>query len=214
MRKGVRKDYLKGSRRHGRGHSPYPFDRLLESRLGRPWDDVFSELCTEFDNRSWAGSSFRRDLKWHVATNCWIGAETGTIYGGTFGSNTSPISNEFYVHPFTGLLCWGPPIDHPRRDHLVTKIKVDEDTYHEMENGIWFTHRIARRWMEKDIYGREYERTITEKRQMGKKELRDLGLRNSGPAEFTGRCVKCGAHRTTNGGCVHALKEIQGLRHD
>jgi hypothetical protein len=211
MRRGVRKDYLKGSRRNGRGHSPYPFDRFLASRVGRAWDDVYSELCSEFDNRSWVGYSFRRDLAWHVQTNCWIGAETGTIYSSEWGG--SKVSNEFYVHPFTGLLCWAPPIKHERPERPVTKVVVDEDTYHEIQDGIWFTHRITRRWMEKDIWGREHERTITEKRQLGKKELRDLGLRNSGPAEFTGRCSKCGAHRTAVGGCVHAFKEIQTLRH-
>jgi hypothetical protein len=216
MRHGVRKDYLKGSRRNGRGHSPYPFDRLLESRLGRPWDDVFSELCAEFDNRSLAGYSFRRDLKWHVATNCWIGAETGTIYGGSYGSNESAVSNEFYVHPWTGLLCWAPPVVHDRREQEVTiileggaKDKTEAISYLEKTDGIWYRHQITRRWMEKDIWGREYERTVTEKKQLGKKELRVLGLRNSGPSEFIGRCVKCGAHCTATGGCIHAVKGIQ-----
>ncbi len=212
MRHAVRKDYLKGSRRNGRGHAPYPFDRFLESRLGRPWDDVYSEICAEFDRRSYVGYRFLRDLDWHVATNCWIGAETGTIYGGCYGSNESPVSNEFYIHPWTGLLCWAPPINHPRPERPVTKIIVDDDHYHEMVDGIWYTFELTH-ILEKDFWGRPYTRTAVEKKQLGKKELRVLGLCNSGPAEFTGRCVKCGAHRTAIGGCVHAVKEVEGLRH-
>src|SRR5271166_5260179 len=137
MRQGVRKDYLKGSRRNGRSHSPYPFDRLLTSRLGRPWDEVFSELCAEFDNRSWAGSSFRRDLKWHVKTCCYIGAETGAVYHESDGY-PGRVSDEFYVHPFTGILCWAAGVPREKTERPVTEIKLDEFKTLSKVDGIWY----------------------------------------------------------------------------
>lgn len=35
-----------------------PVERFLAARAGRPWDDVFSELCSKFDRRSLLG--------WHL----------------------------------------------------------------------------------------------------------------------------------------------------
>ena len=201
MRQGVRKEYLKGSRRNGRGHSPYPFDRLLASRVGRLWDDVFSELCEEFDSRSWAGQSFRRALEYHVATNCWVGAETGTIYGGWYGN--SPVENEFYVHPWTGLLCWAPKIDRPAPERPVTHIKIDDTTFLEKVEGIWYRYAITKRWIEKDYWGRDYERTETTRAQLGRKELRARNLYNDQEAHLYPRCKECGADFK----CVHRIRE-------
>jgi hypothetical protein len=219
MRHGVRKDYLKGSRRHHRGHSPYPFDRLLASRVGRLWDDVYSELCEEFDARSWAGHSFRRDLRWHVKTNCWIGAETGNIY--TNDGYNWLVEDEYYVHPWTGILSFAPAVNRPRPEPEVTRATLEgtpiwgdrnlPDSYLEKTEGIWYRHAITRRWMEKDIWGREYERRVSTKSQLGKKALRKLRLTNSDSSQYLGRCGKCGFHCTAGKRCVHTLKDEHGI---
>lgn len=225
MRTGVRKDYLKGSRRNGRSHSPYPFDRLLTSRLGRLWDDVYSELCSEFDNRSWAGSSFRRDLKWHVATNCWIGAETGTIYGGTYCAGESPVSNEFYVHPFTGILSWADPIVRDKTPRPVEKIDLKDGKSLNKIDGIWYflhdysieheglTDHRPSYVRPKDVvlvegveqYLVKWTEHVSIKRQLSRKELRTHGLANAGKP-YGKRCAVCGF----DGKCVHALKAENG----
>lgn len=209
MRRGVRKDYLKGSRRHHRGHSPYPFDRFLASRLGRPWDEVYSELCDEFDSRTFAGYRFRRDLRWHVYTNVYIGAETGAIYSND-GWNFR-LSNDYYVHPWTGLLCYAPRAERERPEPEVTCMTLDgtpiwddknlPDTYLEKIDGIWYRFEITRRWMEKDYLGREYERRIITRSQLGKKALRKHHLHNDPPTPPV-RCEVCGFA----GRCVHAMK--------
>lgn len=211
MRHGVRKDYLKGSRRNHRSHSPYPFDRLLASRVGRFWDDVYSELCSEFDARSWAGHSFRRDLRWHVKTNCYIGAETGGVF--TNDGWNFRVEDEYYVHPWTGILCYAPAVERHQPDPPVAHIEIDKDTYLQKEDGIWYRHAITRRWMEKDIWGREYERHTSVKTQLGKKALKALRLSNSSLSEFLGRCVKCGFHCTAGKRCVHASQNVKTFAH-
>jgi hypothetical protein len=203
MRQSVSKDYLKGSSRHHRGHSPFPFDRFLNSRLGRPWDEVYSEVSKAFDHRSYAGYSFFRDLGWHVATNCWIGAETGNIYSSEWGA--SVVQNEFYVHPWTGILSWAEPIDRSRPEQPKTEVAIEVERdrfgkivsgkYYEKVDGIWYyfeNYSIEhegftniRPWGGEavEIDGEKlYRVTWTEhvniKRQLSKKELRENGLHN------------------------------------
>lgn len=207
MRQGVRKDYLKGSRRHHRGHSPYPFDRLLASRVGRAWDEVYSELCSEFDSRSWVGYSFRRDLLYHVTTNCYIGAETGAVYSAD-GWNFR-MSNDYYVHPWTGILCYAPSIIRERPAPEVTviiedgaKTKNESDRYLEKTEGIWYRHTVTRRWTEKDYWGRDVVRTTWNRSQLGKKDLRANNLRNDRQIHVYDRCENCGADYK----CVHRIK--------
>lgn len=222
MRIGVRKDYLKGSRRHGRGHSPYPFDRFLISRLGCRWDDVYSELCSEFDNRSWAGYSFRRDLAWHVKTSCYIGAETGNIYAED-GWNFR-VSNEFYVHPWTGLLCWADPVVREKDEKPVEKITLGEGVWLHKEEGIWYRYTTLTHfdhWKTQHDYGTMsiFRRVLDHvcggtcirvpvyreevvKNQLKRKELRTRGLANAGKP-YGKRCAVCGF----DGRCVHAIRK-------
>jgi hypothetical protein len=221
MRQGVRKDYLKGSRRHGRGHSPYPFDRLLASRLGRRWDDVFSEFCSEFDSRSLPGHSFLRDLRWHVATNCWVGAETGTIYRVDRWGGDAPVNDEFYVHPFTGILSWADPIIREKAERPVEKIDLKDGKSLEKIDGIWYflhNYNIEHEGLTnlrpsyvrpKDVvlvdgveqYIVKWTEHVNIKRQLSKKELRTHGLANAGKP-YGKRCAVWGF----DGKCVHALK--------
>lgn len=227
MRQGIRKDYLKGSRRNGRAHSPFPFNRFLNSRLGRPWDDVYSEMSASFDHRSLVGYSFFRDLRWHVQTDCWVGADTGSIYSSHWGSR---VENEFYVHPWTGLLSWAEPVDRTRPDPPKTSVDVEDvkrdrdgqlisGKAYEKIDGVWyylenydiehagFTN-IRSCWrpqiIETDgetLYRVTWTEHVSIKRQLSKKELRKNGLYNGG-APYKGRCAICGFY----GKCVHALK--------
>src|SRR5208283_3055376 len=77
-----------------------------------------------------------RDLRWHVQTKCWIGAESGNIYSSEWGG--SVVQNEFYVHPWTGLLCWAEPIDRTRPDPPKTKVDLKDGKSYEKIDGIWY----------------------------------------------------------------------------
>lgn len=79
-----------------------PIERFLMSRVGRLWDRVYSEICSNADRRSHNGNRFISQVKDIVKTSCHL------------DSNRQPVSNDyggytvtgFYVHPITHLLCY------------------------------------------------------------------------------------------------------------
>jgi len=223
MRQGVSKEYLIGSRRNGRGFRPFPFDRFLNSRLGRPWDEVYSEMSGAFDHRSLPGYSFFRDLRWHVQTDCWVGADTGSIFSG-YGSR---VEDEFYVHPWTGLLCWAEPVDRSRPDPPKVKVDLKEGKSYEKIDGIWYyleeydiEHEglilasLAPTYLRPKIlievngieffYRTRWTEHVSVKRQLNKKELRANGLHNGSRYNAWKRCNVCGASGFR---CVHIQRE-------
>lgn len=186
MRRGSAKEHLKGSRRHG-GRQWY-LSNFLHGRIGRQWNDIYSEICQEFRKGSYA----RYDLaKWHVRgyycdvkTDCWIGAETGKLYD----SEGVPIEYGFYVHPFTGMLLYkehviGPPAPPKPRVH----IKLRENICLTKINDIWYyAHTKKNEYYNpygnhpdehsRAFYSQEY--IITYKRQLSKKQLKIFDLKN------------------------------------
>jgi hypothetical protein len=82
-------------------------DGFLTSRVGRPWDEVFAEICSRFDRRSMMGETVRKHFAgrycWGIELNCYIGRD----------GNVRDVLNHcivygFYVHPETGILCHNP----------------------------------------------------------------------------------------------------------
>jgi hypothetical protein len=199
MNHGVRKEFLDGTRRHG--NYRLPIEKFLRSRLGSLWNDIHSEMSAEFDRRTYAGYRFWDYFghRWwfgNVALNCWVGAETGTIY-----NTTDRRVEGFYVHPFTSRLCFqGPeikeaiPTQSPTRiiiEHRITKKATDRyssDKFwgraYEKIDGVWYftEYRDNEYYVRYSIYPHLYESkpyTITTKRQLNKKELRRLKVTNN-----------------------------------
>ena len=91
--------------RHGMAIAYSFIDGFLTSRVGRPWDDVYAEICSRFDKRSMMGEKVRENFnasrRWSdVELNCYIGRD----------GNVRDVLNRciiygFYVHPETGILC-------------------------------------------------------------------------------------------------------------
>jgi len=171
-----------------------PLRGYLRKNLGRPWDDVYSELCTGLDRRSVSGLHVFSHLWQYVDKNCWIGAKTGKVYT---DSNRGPQTvDEFYVHPWTGLLC-----EVPRRRRRwwmadtkpepVTEIKLDEGKSYKQIEGIWYYTEWTRiklwrrrdncpeHWKESWKWEQVEDQVFQKKRQLGKKELKKLKLRNT-----------------------------------
>ena len=91
--------------RHGLAVSYSFIDGFLTSRIGRPWDEVFAEICSRFDNRSMMGETVRKNFstrRWgaDVEFNCYIGRD-----GNVRNVPDRCIIYGFYVHPETGILC-------------------------------------------------------------------------------------------------------------
>ena len=118
-----------------------PLRRFLRSRVGQPWDTVYSELCQRLSCNTLAGQHVRSHI-WdfverhveivdgipHRKAACWRG--TGPLY--------SSYTDRFYVHPDTGLLCLAakssPKPSQPREDLLI----VDAYRRYQKFDGIWY----------------------------------------------------------------------------
>jgi hypothetical protein len=187
MRHGVSKEYLNGSRRGRRNYRSFPFDRFLQSRLGRPWNDVYAEVCQEFDSRSYRGQQFLHILEWNVNTHCWI--EDGVIYCHSPYVGTRPV-DEYYVHPETGLLSYAEPIKRHYPVPPCTHIKIDDLHFYDKIDGIWYysVYEVNPYYVHWSRF-EDRKILIVSKRQLGKKELRKLGLVN-GPVPLVKKKTK------------------------
>jgi len=109
--------------------------RFLQSRVGRPWDEVYSEVCAEADDRSFDGHHLREWLEMEVEQNCYI--EDGEVFDQR-GLHMGNFWGEFYVHPETRTLEYVKKTRSYRAPVYEQKVfEMDDHLYHEHE-GIWY----------------------------------------------------------------------------
>jgi len=147
-----------------------PLRGYLRKQVGRPWDDVYSELSQHLDRRSLSGRHIWGHVESDVSVNTWMG-RSGKIYTRRYGTH---LVEDFYVHPLTGLLCYTPRRRYRNRsakqkakrayDRRLKQLFdvsgpewciIDEDTlfeYREIEHcdskpyyhfRVWFVHRYG-----------------------------------------------------------------------
>jgi hypothetical protein len=76
--------------------------RYLDKQVGRPWADIYSELRSRFDARSWRNQRVLEKVRWWV-TSTGLFLENGQVlHGSAYGPPLPPAG--LYVHPATGLL--------------------------------------------------------------------------------------------------------------
>lgn len=192
MKKGTAKEFMKGKRRY-RGIRYWNPSTFLRSRIGRQWNDVYSEICSGFPK----GSTGRRKLEeWlridsqhypMIHLTCWIGAETGKIYDPC----GLELEDELFVHPFTGVLLYATKkVKSEKPSKPITRIQLDSERAYEKIEGIWYYTRFKKN----DYYNPFYSsRTdlpqdeasiayytsqfhVYSKRQLSKKEIKMLRL--------------------------------------
>ena len=190
MRQGRSKEYLDGARRHGAFR--LPLEKFFRSRLGRPWSEVHSEMSKEFDRRTYAGFQFWRMVKWEVAQNVWIGAATGTVYEDS--GYSSMAVDGFYVHPWTGILCYQKRVIGPKKEEEEkTRIIIDDRRALEKMEGIWYYTEYS----PVDSYSPYYtlrpskDYNVNKKRQLSSKELAVNKLVNTPMDWETQVCEVC-----------------------
>lgn len=81
-----------------------PLRRYLHSQVGRPWNKVFSEICSTIDRRNPVQQHIHRHIDQFIATRVEIRAGK-LIECGKFGLRPLGASGELYVDPRTGLIC-------------------------------------------------------------------------------------------------------------
>jgi hypothetical protein len=116
-----------------------PLEGFLRSRLGRPWDKVYSELRQGLDVRKVTGRHIFDHLERMVETDCWIGADR-KVYVRPGGWEVTG----FYVHPRTRLLCFVPKQSARERKKQrllrqdVDEIKFDGCRSYKLLDGEWY----------------------------------------------------------------------------
>lgn len=81
-----------------------PLDKYLKSRIGEPWNEIWSDICQHNDARSVLGSHLRDHIRWKVELELEIDEEGELVYA----LYRNKFTDGFYVHPHTGLLCFKP----------------------------------------------------------------------------------------------------------
>ena len=161
--------------------------RFLESKIGQPWDKVYSQICSVADYRSKRGQDLRRRIGWEIHKDVKIidGNPVHIQWG-----NYYPLGGELYVHPETGLICKAPKNKNswrtPRSDEQdINLILMFDGSFYEKIDGCWFHLYIEEKQttypveLEKDEYDEYYYRIEeitqynTHKRQLSKKEIKN-----------------------------------------
>ena len=120
-----------------------PIEGYLRSSVGRPWDDVYSELCVGLGRFSWP---MRHVLAFHVnvAINTWEGADGHIWFDDKYGPHKvdGGYRSEFYVHPRSKTLQYKKQERfkyRPKKEGESVKLA---DSRHMVKiNGLWFIGR-------------------------------------------------------------------------
>lgn len=151
-----------------------PLRRYLAAQVGRPWDLVYAEIRRHVD----AGSAVQYHILQHLydrlAVHVSIAADGVLWYTGRWG-RMLPITDrwgpDLYVCPRTGILHRVRRRQRPEPAKPVERLPGPEpDHDYRLLAGQWYEVW----WVVDPPTG---EHVIARKRQLGRRELRDLGLR-------------------------------------
>ena len=117
-----------------------PLRRFLRSKVGQPWNNVYSELCQRLKTNTMAGQ--------HVISHVWDYVEQhveiidGVIYSKQRYRIRLDISyrDRFYIHPETGILCAVEkvPRKQKRKQEQTDVVIIDDNRQYHKLNEIWY----------------------------------------------------------------------------
>jgi hypothetical protein len=117
-----------------------PIDRYLLKQVGRPWNDVFSDICASNDLRSKTQYDVRDYVGYAVHTHVVI------VDGEPQNSDGHSIWRRFWVHPDTGILMALPERKryrwHGYRKHF-DQVPIDAEHKYVRINGLWYIVTLA-----------------------------------------------------------------------
>ncbi len=173
-----------------------PLERYLKSKVGTPWDDVWSEICQTLDRRSMTGNHVFEHLRWMVELQtCLI---DGEVYETSSGGKPFKVQG-LYVHPVTRLLSYKPRKSFkyiPKVDPNIFAGPSDLERYTK-NDGIWYlskyrlsptpplwvwvedTRKVSYDWIEIRQHPNNIHLLRISKRQLSTEELKTLGIFNT-----------------------------------
>jgi hypothetical protein len=170
-----------------------PLHRYLRSSCGRLWNDVYSEVKWTLGNAGWG---VRHIISAHVdvAIHTYRGADGNVWVSDKHGVHQAGgLYYDFHVEPESGILREGTQYRKWRsvtREKEKTKplefVPIEDGKEYRKIAGIWYLHEFQEVEVKTPVFLRgslfrvhSETRIISKsKRQLGKKQLKELGLRN------------------------------------
>lgn len=124
-----------------------PLIRYLRSQLGRPWNDVYSEIRENVSLRSTMQMHLVQHVSFAVQTNTYLG-EDGRVYEKrNYQSSTLPETSleeptyygyRFYVHPVSQVLCASPHKTLKEKTAAPTRFVINPLLHYRKINDNWY----------------------------------------------------------------------------
>lgn len=165
-----------------------PLRRWLRSRVGQPWDVVYSELCRKLDITTLSGQ--------HILSHVWDFVERHVVILDDVpykkdrqDYRLTGWRDRFYVHPETSILCLVPRIKKTEPQSCIEIVQIDSHHQYRKLNSVWYfvtfesvphkgkvTDILLRKPVDRDTAHREYDSAIyaCHKRHATKKEIKKI----------------------------------------
>lgn len=166
-----------------------PLHGYLRSSCGRLWNDVYSEIAKVLGNAGYALGHIITDHL-EVETDTYRDAK-GRVWAqnkhGVEEIGWNYYRSRFYVEPETGRLRESPRVERYPKAPVPPpdRIPIANGTEYRKLHGIWYHREFTEVEVTTPVklrYGTRYETTVVvvseKKRQLGKKQLKELGLKN------------------------------------
>jgi len=165
-----------------------PLQRYLRKQVGRPWNDVWSEICEH--SKDFMGDHLKTHIEWEVEVNCRFDEDE------LVGPNGYPVgrwrrNGQLYVHPETGILLKAEARDKYRHKKPEYKIvEMDGQEYYQHE-GIWYRVKTEP-YEPKDAWERHYGSFSSDVFSNGGGSFNGLGYyRSKSLSEAYGKSIRC-----------------------
>ena len=153
-----------------------PLYRWLDKQVGRPWNKVYSEICANLDKRKVTHVHVLDHLFQRIERNVFMGVD-GQYHARSSSFFSVSVVDGLYVHPRNGLILRQKPKPKIEKPEDVEEVKLTELTAWKKIKDIWYFCEYRKPTKEEMAIYRSSKMIVVRKRQLGKKDLRDLRKR-------------------------------------
>lgn len=159
-----------------------PLYRYLDKQVGRPWNKVNSELCEYLDKRKLTHAHVFTHIDSYVDKDVYKGVD-GRWHSRPYGGDVRGL----FVNPKTGLICRQKPLKEPPKKKDLDVVKISKETEYRRIDGIWYLVSLKEIEIDDSYYSYSIQKMVyrtrkelreVSRKQLGKKELKKLGVEN------------------------------------